>query len=203
MIEHIAEQDLLLAYDNELPAERNEVVRIHARECEQCGRRWSALAELSEQTATVGCPDVRFQPEGAAVASLLAGMASAGKPSRRHWTSRPLVYANALVALAAAIVCVLLLPSRHLSQNARNNHVTRTAPAYDVDQAIPAGYVSLPFADPALPLDDAAVLPVKLSAEDLELMGVDASDTSGDGVQAEILIGMDGWPRAIRIVEEF
>ena len=72
---------------------------------------------------------------------------------------------------------------------------------YDLEPAIPAGYVSLPFADPALPLDDATVLPVQLSPDDLEMMGLDAADASPDGVEAEILIGMDGWPRAIRIVE--
>jgi hypothetical protein len=69
---------------------------------------------------------------------------------------------------------------------------------------VPPGYVSLPFADPALPLDDAEVLPVELSPEDLELMGL-ASDDAGDApqgdVKAEILIGIDGWPRAIRFVE--
>ena len=128
------------------------------------------------------------------------------KQNRPHWTSRSLAVANTLAAVAVAITCIVLLPSLHRAPGTHASPAAaHPATVYDLEQAVPAGYVSLPFADPALPLDDAEVLPVELSAEDLELMGLSSNDGEGDasqdGVQAEILIGIDGWPRAIRIVQ--
>ncbi len=82
------------------------------------------------------------------------------------------MWANALAAVAVAITCLVLLPSLRM----RNHAAPHPAAIYDFDQAVPPGYVSLPFADPALPLDDATVLPVELTAEDLELMGIDPAD---------------------------
>ena len=200
MLEHISEEDLLLALDGELAADRNEAVREHTRACAACDSRWNELQRLSQEVAILQRPDVAFRPEQAAVASLLSRI-DHGQPTKRFWTSHSFAIANTLVAVAVAITCVALLPS----WQAAKRPVSHPAPVYDLEQSIPTGFVSLPYADPALPLDDATVLPVELSAEDLVLMGiVDNEAANGvprEGVQAEILIGMDGWPRAIRILE--
>ena len=212
MSEHVSEEDLLLAFDGELSPERDEAVRGHRRVCDVCEEKWAQLAGLSQEVAMVQCPQVEFRSEETALAALLARMDPtcgekvrgekfrAKKTPRR--TSRWLVWANSLAAVAAAITCMVFLPSLRV----RNHATVHPAAIYDFDQAVPPGYVSLPFADPALPLDDATVLPVELTAEDLELMGIDPADPDAaprDGVQAEILLGMDGWPRAIRIVEQY
>jgi Putative zinc-finger len=202
MIEHVSELDLVLAFDGELPADRIEAVRAHARECAACEEKWTGLAQLSHQVAALH-PEVVFPPQEAAVGALLSRMNQAPAQKKTHWTSRSLVFANTVVAIAAAITCIVMLPALRVTK-----HPAAHAPlVYDLEPVVPAGYVSLPFADPALPLDDTAVLPVELSAEDLELMGLNSSDGAagepGEGVRAEILIGMDGWPRAIRIVDQF
>jgi hypothetical protein len=205
MIEHVSEQDLLLAFDGELSPDRDAAVRAHTRDCAACEERWASLAHLSQQVVALQCPDVTFVPRETAVAALLSRIDKAATPRKTHWTSRSFAVANTLVAIAAAITCIVLLPSLRVA----SHNPARASAIYDLEQSVPPGYMSLPFADPALPLDDAEVLPVELSAEDLELMGVDAgvdgrvdaNAAAGDGVRAEILIGMDGWPRAIRIVE--
>ncbi len=148
----------------------------------------------------VQCPRVEFRPEETAVALLVGRIDHLGwkqaRPERMTLLgSRWLAWANTLAAVAVAVTCILWLPSLRM-----RDHAAHASPIYDYDQAVPAGFVSLPYADPALPLDDATVLPVDLSAEDLEMMGVDAD---GNGAKAEILLGMDGWPRAIRIVEQY
>jgi hypothetical protein len=198
--EHISEKDLLLAFDGELPSDRNEAVRAHTRECRECEARWESLANLSQNVMTL-CPNVTLQPQETAVATLMSRLDKAGAPKKTYWMSHSLAFANALVAVAVAITCIVVFPSLRVVSHT----VSHTPVAYETDQSVPPGYVSLPFADPALPLDDAAVVPVQLSAEDLELMGFDAVDAANaapqGGVQAEILIGMDGWPRAIRFVE--
>jgi hypothetical protein len=197
MNEHVSEKDLLLAFDGELPAERSEAVRAHTRDCAMCDEKWASLGQLSEEVAGMRSTNIRFRPQEAAVSSLVARLNRAGSPRKTHWAGRSLVFANTLVAVAVAITCIVMFPTPRRATPA----TPHPAAVYDLDETVPAGYVSLPFADPALPLDDAEVLPVELSAEDLELMGVDASDAPEDGVQAEVLIGIDGWPRAIRIVE--
>jgi hypothetical protein len=197
MTEHVSESDLLLAFDGELPADRRAAVCAHTRDCAACKEKWASLERLNREVAALQGPDVELAPEEIAVTALLSRIDRAGAPRRTHWTSRSFAVANTLVAIAAAITCIVLLPSLRVSSRGASH----PAAVYDLEQAVPPGYVSLPFADPALPLDDAEVLPVQLSAEDLELMGVDVTDAPREGVQAELLIGMDGWPRAIRIIE--
>jgi hypothetical protein len=202
MLEHVSESDLLLAFDGELSPEGNEAVRLHTQTCALCEEKWAGLKDLSEQVATLPCREVVFQQEEQAVAVLCSQMENAPNPKKAHWATRSLVLTNTLVAVAVAITCIMLFPAREGTIVGAHTAVL-TPVVYDLEQAVPPGYVSLPFGDPALPLDDATVLPVDLSAEDLEMMGFDANETPPDGVRAELLIGMDGWPRAIRIVEQF
>jgi hypothetical protein len=205
MLEHVSENDLLLAFDGELSPVCNEAVRLHTQTCALCREKWekwAGLKDLGEQVAGLQCLEVTFQPEEQAVAALWSRMNHAATPKKTHWATRSLVFANTLVAVAVAITCIVLFPVR-AGRMVPARTAVHTPVVYDLEQAVPPGYVSLPFGDPALPLDDATVLPVDLSAEDLEMMGFDANETPPDGVRAELLIGMDGWPRAIRIVEQF
>jgi hypothetical protein len=206
MIEHVSQQDLLLAYDGELSPDRQEAVHAHAHSCPQCREQWLNLAELSQGVVAVQCPKVRFRPDEAAVEALLSKLDSQPVRTRTFWTGRSLAMANTLAAVAVAITCIVLAPSLNRRSVVHVASAGIQAPLTDdMESAVPPGYVSLPYADPALPLDDSEVLPVELSAEDLELMGLGSSDATADAtpdrVQAEILIGMDGWPRAIRIVQ--
>ena len=166
MTEHVSEQDLLLAFDGELPPDREEAVRTHTRCCAACEEKWMRLGHLSQQVAALQCPDVKFQPREAALAALQSRLDSV--PARKSfWTSHSLAFANTLAAVAVAITCIVLLPSLRVTKTV----VAHPPVAYDLEQAVPPGYTSLPFADPALPLDDAEVLPVELSAEDLAIDG--------------------------------
>ncbi len=201
MFEHVSEAELLLAFDGELPAERDAIVRSHRSSCRECEEKWVRLAGLSNGIAAVQCPPIEFRPEETAVARLVARIDHARRKESRPEKitllgSRWFAWANTLAAVAVAVTCIVWLPSHR----AKDHPLAHPAAAYDFDQAVPVGYLSLPYADPALPLDDTTVLPVELTAEDLELMGVEAN---GDGARAEILLGMDGWPRAIRIVEQY
>lgn len=197
MIEHISEQELLLAFDGELPPERNEAVLAHTVDCRVCEAKWAGLSHWSEQVTVLEGQGVRLRPTEAAAAALVARIDARTEKKTTYWMPHSLAVANTLVAVAIAITCIVLLPSLRRTLYP----AAHPAATYDVEQAVPAGYVSLPFADPALPLDDAQVLPVQLSGEDLALMGVDVGESPQDVVQAEVLIGMDGWPRAIRIIE--
>jgi hypothetical protein len=209
MSEHVSETDLLLAFDGELSPELDEAVRRHRQGCGACEEKWVRMAGLSQDVAMLQCPQFAFRPEETAVAALLARIDHVRREKKTPLHSRWLVWGNTMAAVAVAVTCIVWLPSLRMKDHASlysTGHSSAHASAtYDFDQAVPAGYVSLPFADPALPLDDSTVVPVELTAEDLELMGIDTgiNTASRGGVQAEILLGMDGWPRAIRIVEQY
>jgi len=102
MIEHVSENDLLLALDGELPQDRKDAVQAHTRSCAACEEKWASLAYVSEQVTALR-PEVALQSEQAAVASLISRLNAAPGPRRIHWTSRSLAVANTLVAVAVAL----------------------------------------------------------------------------------------------------
>src|SRR5580704_16506346 len=110
MTEHVSEKDLLLAFDGELPADRKEAVIAHTRDCAVCEEKWATLAHLSREVAAMPHPVVPFQPQETAEAMLMARL-NRDIPRKAHWTSRSLVFANTLVAVAVAITCIVVFPS--------------------------------------------------------------------------------------------
>jgi len=62
--------------------------------------------------------------------------------------------------------------------------------------------VELPFSDRSLPLDESMVVRVELPIEELRSAGLTVDGgRSGTVAQAEVLMGIDGLPRAIRLVQ--
>jgi hypothetical protein len=163
------------------------------------------LSDVSGEVAALQCPQVKFRGQETAVAALVGRLdpISPEKASREKANWSRLVWANTLAAVAVAVTCIVFLPALHSRHPAAAHLAAHINATYDFDESVPAGYVSLPYGDPSLPLEDATVLPVELSAEDLELMGMEGDATGGrEHVKAEILLGMDGWPRAIRIIDQ-
>jgi len=65
------------------------------------------------------------------------------------------------------------------------------------------GFVSLPYADDPSTLDDASIVRVVLSRPALASLGVPVTDTSDtESVPADLLLGEDGTPEAIRLVSQ-
>ena len=63
-------------------------------------------------------------------------------------------------------------------------------------------FITLPFSDAALPLDQAAVIRVELPRSALELAGLPVNeDRRSERVRADLVLGADGLARAIRFVQ--
>jgi hypothetical protein len=195
--DHISEKEILHALDGELPAEQANMVRDHTTQCDACRSKWVRFANLSGQIAEMERAEGSYPARQAALAALLAGIAKA----QRGLRMRRMVMRMVSVAAAAVLVAaVMLRPGPAPVATGLSPAVSMGQRLVSSDQALPDGYLSLPFADPDLPLDEASVLPVEVSREDLRLIGVQVDGTA-ERVQAEIVLGMDGWPRAIRIME--
>ena len=67
--------------------------------------------------------------------------------------------------------------------------------------AATTGFVPLPYSNPLLPVASSDVVRVRLRLSALENAGIIRTQTVPDGwVQADVLLGMDGEPRGIRLV---
>lgn len=64
-------------------------------------------------------------------------------------------------------------------------------------------FMALPFADNDEPLESAELVRIQLSESDLELLGLPVAEAASAGpLTADVVIGEDGEPRAIRFVPE-
>jgi hypothetical protein len=75
------------------------------------------------------------------------------------------------------------------------------AAAHDADKQL-AQFTELPFSDASLPLDGATVVRVELPAAALRQAGVPVEEDNASAMlQADVVLGVDGLPRGIRLVK--
>lgn len=80
-------------------------------------------------------------------------------------------------------------------------NVLKTPGAAKPDMTL-AQFTELPFSDTSLPLADATVVRVKLPAAALRQAGVPVEEDSANAMlQADVVLGLDGLPRGIRLVK--
>jgi hypothetical protein len=68
--------------------------------------------------------------------------------------------------------------------------------------AATAGFVSLPYAESGVPMEDAIIVRLRLRASELGRLGVPVGVPATNGsISADLLVGQDGVARAVRLVE--
>ncbi|HEV2388955.1 MAG TPA: hypothetical protein VGS20_17065 [Candidatus Acidoferrales bacterium] len=196
--------------------------RAHARICPECGD-WLVEAEWAAKALEVTAAESRLlRPRPEIERELLAAL-RLERESGRFVPRRRLSWLPALgLGAAAAALSFLVvfsvhrLPRRVPANASRPSVGLRPAappsgtPARPVDLSPVAsplapefgsGFVPVPYAGGFMQGDSAVVLRVQLPRGDLAELGypVDAS-AAGDLVRADLLVGEDGWPYAVRIV---
>lgn len=189
--EQIREQLVETARGRELSSDLRAIVFGHAADCDACGRRLEmerqltmALSDLSLQEASVP----------ARVEQMIRRQLPV--PIRKPI---PAVWKWAGLAAAASVaLCALLIHPHRTPQPTPNVAVAGSAAeVFDADDFVP-----LPYAEDLQPGEQADVVRVQMTRESLLAMGVPVSaDEFGDQVQADILLGMDGTARAIRLAD--
>jgi hypothetical protein len=77
----------------------------------------------------------------------------------------------------------------------------KKTPAADKPDTKLAQFTELPFSDASLPLDQATVVRVTLPAAALRQAGVAVNEDNANAMlKADVVLGMDGLPRGIRLV---
>lgn len=145
------------------------------------------LRELSDATADRG-PGPRVE------AALMRAFAQA-HAARPAAATPPVPWLRAIAACGALAVLVgaLVLQVRNLPRH--------TAPSSTVDAtALPDGFVEVPGAASLPRLESARIVRYELPIASLPAYGLSiASSASSQAVEADLLIGQDGYTRAIRI----
>jgi hypothetical protein len=101
---------------------------------------------------------------------------------------------------ASTAVCLVLgfglFLTRHLDQT------SQVKAPYDGYAAATAGFVALPYAESGVPMEDAVIVRLSLQPSELARLGVPVAPPNANGrIDADLLIGQDGVPRAVRLVD--
>jgi hypothetical protein len=215
--EHPGDAQLVLAIDQELEQYEASAIARHLEGCAVCLARWEQLRKVSQritefhyaiQSGNLRAPSMtphaprrfgrlaRIAGYGAAAAAVLCITWIVTRTDRPTQPPRRAMVSPAAVSQVTKASVVPVAGTRPVLRKA-----SRAKPIRLVAMET-SGIVELPFSDRALPLGDAMVVRVELPIEELRLSGlaVDAG-RAGTVMQADVLLGIDGLPRAIRLVQ--
>lgn len=224
---HLTHEEMVLSIDGEIAAIDYARIETHLANCSTCLSRYEELAGLSERLnhAIETAPVVA----AAAARQRLEAALTTSTPIRPI-RPLPLWKWSA-VAVAAALVLVALLvrqtptpqrptadvtkrplratlPPESVAESrrpfrAQAKQSTRMRASSRASESNDDGFIRLPYSDPALPLDSSDVVRVQMHLSALANTGVVRAypGVSDPLVQADVLVGLDGQPSAIRIVQ--
>jgi hypothetical protein len=213
-----------------LDAETLEAGLAHARVCTECREHLAeaqllteTLAALAEESAEAQAPPhleanllmavrrrrrrpaVRWQPWAVAGAATVLFAVALALP---RWEGPSRTQPGQTVAdqpaapVQAPAVNHEVAPQPHAAPPAGKKSSHQQAP-YDLDRAVWAtDFVPVPFSDSLMPDEDAAVVRVRMPRSELASLGFPVSeDGTTQLIKADLLIGQDGQPRAVRLVQ--
>jgi predicted anti-sigma-YlaC factor YlaD len=174
--------------------EPDNVVRAHLASCEACRDRWESEVNLSAhlnlmrvEAARHRSPDHRKQ--------LLMRQFEA-----RH-ARRPAVGSNKWLwsfAAAAALLLGILIAG-----NATRNPNPGVAALDESIEAAEDGFIAVPFVPPLAEGELVHVVHTELQPAELASLGVNVDPSWTADLPVDLLIGADGFPRAVRVSDEY
>lgn len=182
-----------IAREVPLPLATEAVLRSHLQICEPCRARLQRERELTRWFQAIAREGANQNPPTEMERRLLDAFASVRQQPRRSTMSRTWL---------AAAAAVLIVSAGGVWATAT---LTRTGrPGADDVRAAREfldGFVFLPVAAGLPPLESGVIVRVEVPVSALPKYGVEViADTSKTGIQADLLVGQDGQPRAIRFV---
>jgi hypothetical protein len=226
---HLTHEEMVRLIDGELDAIAQARVETHLANCAECLKRYEDLAEFSgalnhaietvlvpvpaaarprleaamEQRASI--PALRPIPwwqwaamaAGLALVFLLLGQMRTRQPERDFQETHAKMEPAPTVPAAPAPI------TAKKPSVARAKHALPTAarPVND-DSTFENAFIRLPYSDPSLPVNTADIVRVEIPLSALASSGVVRTQpgTADTLVKADVLLGLDGQPSAIRLV---
>lgn len=204
--EHVPQDVLIRALDDELLPEESAAAERHLSECEACREEYEALRTLS----------VRL---GAYVACICADASESARESLSRELEareqRPVVLrsrGSALrrlgwgigVAAAVALIALFVPWTDHRSELSRTSTVlAQSDGTIEVDGE---AFVPLPYSNPDLPMASPHIVQMQVPIASLSDAGVTVepisaeADGSDGSVLADVLVGLDGQPLGVHVI---
>jgi hypothetical protein len=225
---HPSGTQLLLALDGELPLEEAASITQHVERCPECYAQWEQWRRIAERILEYH--NVSLQARVPRISAAATPMGTHAR-RRRSWARVVTAFAGAAAALVYVVWFFARSDRQAPAPQPSPARATALAQASPPVPAVAAtevgspkhpavrhrtpqrredstvandrgGFVALPFSDDALPLRDATVVRVQLPVEELRLTGLPVEgEYRGAMIQADVLLGMDGLPRGIRLVQ--
>ena len=179
-----------------------EELRQHLQECGECAARWTGQRNLSAHFRAVKEAAVASRPAAARRERLLREFVQMRR-RRVHPAVRWALAAAAMLVLTIGAGLVLrqgaLRPSR--AGDTPGMQASNDAAPAEVPEA-EEGFVGVPFAPPLAPGELVRVVHAELGPVELARMGVVVEDLDAGEIPADVVVGEDGFPRAVRVSEE-
>ena len=204
-----------------------EAILDHAARCGNCAERMGEATALAEASEAAGRSFREEQAPPRVETAVLAAFRNHHRGAARRKTFE-WVAIGAVAAIMLIFVWNVAGPTRGQSSPAPKKDVSShsnrpldaqgPAPSQPAEDASVAeaedmkaatgetlaaeNFVRLPFADEIGPEDLGMVVRVQLTRASLTELGYPVTDVPDDDlVSADVLVGEDGWPRAVRVVQ--
>ncbi len=168
-------------------AEPGRALRTHVQDCAECRTRWEAEQALEGPIRKLRAVVSAERCSSSGRTRLMEEF------TRTHETARRRKWAWSFAAVAAAVLFALASGSTRHSASPK---VTAIEEVADDN-----GFVAVPYAAPLAAGEFVSVVRTELYAGALHRMGFSAPASNGQ-IPAEVVLGQDGSPRAVRILED-
>ena len=175
----------------------------HLKVCPKCAERWEDEQRLSSQLRLARDAAARHRSSQARREEIMRRFAPATRPSLRP--SWKWVLGAAAVLLLSIALGYQLRNGRHANGTGLGNGVQQTAvgSAEFEELAGDTGeFVAVAYAPPLAAGEFVSVVRTELPPSAFARMGIYVDATYVNAIPADVLVGEDGFPRAVRVVSE-
>ena len=179
-----------------LSAGPSETLSHHLAECPRCAASWESQVELSRGLRRLRAAGSLLRSPDAARDRLLAAFdyaafdrAAASRPARPRW---------AWVAVAATVVLAMAF-ALWKQPSPRQAGVAQPSAEVAEELALDNDFVPVPYAPPLAQGEVVEIVRMDLSPAALARLGIVTQAGYSSDVTAELAIGEDGLPRAVRL----
>ena len=202
--DHPANDLLILSIDDELPESQASLVAAHLSNCADCSRRYREFLDLSKRLEALQLETM--PPASYGERESLNRKLQPREVSNRQSFDRILRRFGWGVGIAAALAIAITLAPRTktLPTPAAARSTAQDSTNFEVNGET---FVSLPYSNPDLPLAGPHILQMRVPAYELASAGISLGPTesvaagSDGSVLADVLLGADGQPLGVHVVE--
>lgn len=179
-------------------AEPGRELRAHLAACDQCAARWESERHLTDQFRVMRLRAAALMEQDTHRDVLMRDFAELhrARPARR-W-----VWAlGAAAAVFAAILVGHLAGTRARPAAPRSAQAVLYEASTDASELSSDDFVAVPYTPPLAQGELVRVVHTELHPEALARMGIDVDPEWASEIPADVVVGEDGVPRAVRITE--